>query len=372
MEKWILLVTYFFTYILISYLQIKQVAWSRKSIFMGIRIPVEKRKSEELVNIYENYKKENILLGSILAILFSMLLYFNYDNILLVATLPLLYIFFLFLIYLKYNKKVSLIKEKKGWSKDLLNKTIVDMTYIKEREKIKGYFSWAKLELIIILVNILLIIYLYPSLPSKIPVHWNLLGQADKYSNKNIYSFIMLLGVQLIMTIIFYFSYRSIVGAKPELNKDSLDESIIKHRKYVAVWERFIWIIGLSIQVLFSLINLSSLGILKDAKLVSVFSLIFCLYVIVASIYLSIKYGQGGENYKDLGQMEYNRYYVDDDKNWLLGNTLYFNREDPSLFVEKRIGVGWTINIARPAGALIFIIPFIILIASLFLLNKYI
>ena len=37
---------------------------------------------------------------------------------------------------------------------------------------------------------------------------------------------------------------------------------------------------------------------------------------------------------------------ADDDVHWLLG-TIYCNPQDPSIFVPKRFGIGWTSNIAR-------------------------
>ncbi|HEY5985077.1 MAG TPA: DUF5808 domain-containing protein [Streptosporangiaceae bacterium] len=39
----------------------------------------------------------------------------------------------------------------------------------------------------------------------------------------------------------------------------------------------------------------------------------------------------------------------DDDRYWRLG-LLYFNRDDPSLLVPHRFGLGWTLNLARPAA----------------------
>lgn len=33
--------------------------------------------------------------------------------------------------------------------------------------------------------------------------------------------------------------------------------------------------------------------------------------------------------------------------NWKLG-ILYFNPQDPSLFLPQRFGVGWTVNLGRP------------------------
>ena len=39
----------------------------------------------------------------------------------------------------------------------------------------------------------------------------------------------------------------------------------------------------------------------------------------------------------------------DDDRYWRLG-LLYVNRDDPSLLVAHRFGLGWTLNLARPAA----------------------
>ena len=36
-----------------------------------------------------------------------------------------------------------------------------------------------------------------------------------------------------------------------------------------------------------------------------------------------------------------------DDRYWLLG-VIYFNRDDPAILIEKRFGIGYTLNFARP------------------------
>lgn len=38
-----------------------------------------------------------------------------------------------------------------------------------------------------------------------------------------------------------------------------------------------------------------------------------------------------------------------DDRHWLLG-VIYFNRDDPAVLVEKRFGIGYTLNFARPVS----------------------
>ena len=55
---------------------------------------------------------------------------------------------------------------------------------------------------------------------------------------------------------------------------------------------------------------------------------------------------------------------LDDDDCWILG-MFYYNPNDTRLNVEKRFGVGGTVNIAHPAGKVIMIIIAILLIGSI-------
>ena len=55
---------------------------------------------------------------------------------------------------------------------------------------------------------------------------------------------------------------------------------------------------------------------------------------------------------------------LDDDDCWILG-MFYYNPNDTRLNVEKRFGVGGTVNIAHPAGKVIMIITAILLIGSI-------
>ena len=55
------------------------------------------------------------------------------------------------------------------------------------------------------------------------------------------------------------------------------------------------------------------------------------------------------------------------DARWL-GGVLYFNREDPALIVEKRFGVGYTLNFAHPAAWIIICalccLPFVVILLT--------
>ena len=92
---------------------------------------------------------------------------------------------------------------------------------------------------------------------------------------------------------------------------------------------------------------LSSLGAISmNAAVIGM--TVATLACVVAVSVASIITGQaGGRLAADLrGTDEVAR---DDDALWLLG-LFYCNTDDPSIVVPKRFGVGWTINVARPAA----------------------
>jgi uncharacterized membrane protein len=88
--------------------------------------------------------------------------------------------------------------------------------------------------------------------------------------------------------------------------------------------------------------------------MVSIFT--FLVFTIASSIYLSLKYGQAGEKLKIDNDDETSQYYQDpeDDDKWLAG-MFYYNPDDAAVFVERRFGIGTTVNLARwQAWAFIF------------------
>ena len=90
-----------------------------------------------------------------------------------------------------------------------------------------------------------------------------------------------------------------------------------------------------------------------------VFLPIILLTTIIFTV-VSYKIGQGGKNIKI--NKEDKEIYRDDDKNWILGN-FYYNKKDPSIFIEKRVGIGWDVNLGNPIGLIIMILPLVLLIA---------
>ena len=83
------------------------------------------------------------------------------------------------------------------------------------------------------------------------------------------------------------------------------------------------------------------------------------IVIILICIYQTYLY------YKSPNKSKNASYSVDDDDSfWILG-FIYNNPNDPSVFVNKRFGAGWTVNIGSPKGKILFILPFVIILLSL-------
>jgi hypothetical protein len=53
--------------------------------------------------------------------------------------------------------------------------------------------------------------------------------------------------------------------------------------------------------------------------------------------------------------------YVDDDKHWILG-MFYYNPNDRHFMINDRVGMGMSVNLAKPAGKILYGLAFIVLI----------
>jgi uncharacterized membrane protein len=118
--------------------------------------------------------------------------------------------------------------------------------------------------------------------------------------------------------------------------------------------------------VLIGVTLVMSLLAVRQMGLVLVPSLALFVLVFVVLAVLMFRVGQGGSRLRDepaLGTASSTvNVNVDDDRHWKLGQ-FYFNPADPAVFVEKRFGIGYTCNYARPL-AWVLVGGFIVLIVA--------
>ena len=222
----------------------------------------------------------------------------------------------------------------------------------------------------IILGTVCLGFVLYPSMPDMLPMHADFTGTVDSYTPKTFGSALGFpIALEVFMAACFIFSHWMIVHSKHAVDPSEPVTSAFSYGVFARAQSIFLFIIGLLISgglgVLFILasagrISLGQVGFTAE---------IFAVLTVVGILVLSAVYGQSGS--RVFSELDHNENYLsDEDRHWKLG-VFYFNREDASIFLPKRFGVGWTMNFARPAvwviivGLIIFPIVFVVLVSYL-------
>ena len=78
------------------------------------------------------------------------------------------------------------------------------------------------------------------------------------------------------------------------------------------------------------------------------------LWAVGGTVYLALRYGQGGARIERAGVATPLTNGLADNRNWVLG-MFYVNRDDPSFLVERRFGLGYTINLGNRKAVALFV-----------------
>lgn len=303
----------------------------------------------------EKYKKKyavwNIVVGLFIGLpLFAFPFFENPERAEMAAAIYMIisiiiFMVFSFVLYLKYRSNI--IKWKKAQPQEeqkKAKKVVIDMNY-HQNIKAKSQFTFFIWQFVIILITVLIAFAFYDRIPAQIPVQWDSQFNVNRSIPKSVWGVLALPGIQLLMIPVLNYSNHAIVKSKQRLSPLDPQGASESSRRFREAWSNLTFGITIATQLLISLLLLYSL--FSDGKhqwFLFVLITAFLLYTLGGTFYLTFKYGQAGE--KLLGEEQ--QYYEDPDEEeqWKYG-IFYFNKEDPSVFVEKRFGIGTTLNYAR-------------------------
>jgi uncharacterized membrane protein len=199
---------------------------------------------------------------------------------------------------------------------------------------------WEVLPVAVIAATVIYLAMAYASAPSVIPIHFNAAGNADRFAAKTVGSYFGPVWVQISEELVLSALAWLLVGSKAR-------PGAADHR-FRLVWLRALF--GLKLAVLVMTGTLAA-GTARAAPIRWAFPLTFgfVVLVLVGTVAISLWTGQGGSRLGDPRENTTDRL---DDRYWKLG-ILYVNGRDPSLFVERRFGIGWGLNFGNPAGILL-------------------
>lgn len=335
--------------------------WTRKTESFGHTIPEKAYESKQLQKMRKTYAVEMIVWSALFALLYLVGMYLfetKEDTFGMIFTImTFVYIIVGFVVYLKYHRQMKVLKVEKGWHEDVENKVLVDTTF--RNQAYSFSVLWYLIPLGFILLTTFITFFNYDQIPNRIPMNYDLQGNVTNFTHKSGKSVLVAPMTQMMILFIFVFIHFVIHKSKQQVSTKNPEASLKQNIVFRKTWSWFNYIMGTVLIILFSGMQMMLMFDMFQSFMFPAF-MIFVAFVLIAVIVLSIKVGQGGSRVKVQEDMDGDVIERDDDEHWKLG-IFYFNPQDPALFVEKRFGVGWTNNFARPLSwvllGLIILIP---------------
>lgn len=318
----------------------------RTEVF-GIYVPEKYTKEIKLNKLKKSYALSCLLLGAVLTggyiVGISAVAATEESAVGWGIGLQLFLILFSMVLYYRNHLRVKELKKQKEWEAGKTKKVVADLQFRHDLKIVPGWIF--VLPMVITAGLIGYTVMVFDQLPEKIPTHWGIDGVADAFTDKTVLSSIAMLLVLFLMQLLFLFLNQGMrnSGAKIRASrkKQSRERELVS-RKYGSI---LLAIVSVGVTFLFTYLHL--LTIFPDlGNPVQSMSLIigFVLLTLAATgfyVFKIVKISHSSEETPELDVLD-----ADDDKYWK-GGLIYINKEDPSMLVEKRFGVGWTINLGN-------------------------
>lgn len=261
------------------------------------------------------------------------------------ATIPLVASFALML---HYRKRVEAIKREEGWKAER-DEAVALIGF--EEAPVPPSLAWNVVYVPIVLITLAIGLALYPSTPDLVPTNFDFAGNVNQWTPKGPALIAFPLLFEVFMAVCFIFSHWMTIRSKKDIDPARPAISAYAYGAFARA-ECILLLVGGSVFT-------AVLGIVMILMMAEILSMLVTISLIIvatlilvgATIAISVVYGQSGSRLvKRLDAS--GDIIADNDEHWKAG-IFYFNKDDASLFLPKRFGVGWTMNWARPAAWLI-------------------
>lgn len=189
----------------------------------------------------------------------------------------------------------------------------------------------------------------YGSMPASVPTHFGPSGRPDQWAPRSFWTVMLLpLGTLMMGGALGMVAYLT-AHAKRAVRARDRGVSMAAQLRFRAAMARFLSGIGILTTLMMLLLSIGAVRVsvgeataLPNAVMWPTLGLLL-VYAIGGSFYLMFRYGQGGARLeRGAGQAPLTDGLADNSR-WVLG-VLYVNPDDPAFLVEKRFGLGYTIN----------------------------
>lgn len=343
---------------------------TRKTELFGVTIPADKTNLPELMALRAAYRNQMLVVGAVLIIAsIALAILLGPESPLsmtLYMVLVFAYILLGFLLYLPKYFKMRTIEQDYGWNIPVQPVVAVADTKPAASDVISSF--WLLLFPLIILLSLAGLALIWPQLPAAVATHFGTDGAPDSFTPKGPRLILLVLLPQVFMALVISLVYFIVRSARRQTDAANPKLSRFQDSRYRRAISIFLVAVGAFSLLFIGSIQLFTMNAQGDIlPFLMTTMVIYLLVVLAGTFYLMFAVGQGGSRLRAPKEPSVDAMNVNDDRRWILGQ-FYYNPEDPAVFVEKRFGVGYTSNFARPLTWVI-IVGFLILVAALLIVT---
>jgi uncharacterized membrane protein len=204
----------------------------------------------------------------------------------------------------------------------------------------------------------------WQQVPARLILHWGAQGQPDRWAARSLGTvFFPLLIAAVILLALTLLLYGLAHWLRPIYAAGLQGEHEARFRRTVSI---LLLAVEYCIAALFSWLAMRPLlpaALQRPPAALAMLPGLIAVAITAVLMWL----GQGGSRLRSAGRPDSassTRPVGDrtEDRFWKLG-VFYFNRDDPSVMVEKRFGIGYSVNFARPVAWIVILLPALAVIA---------
>jgi uncharacterized membrane protein len=267
-----------------------------------------------------------------------------------------------FALYANFAREVRpfrLASEAKKFATPLQTRSLAEYTHV----------ALEALIVLLVIAPTVVLIYYYPALPERVPVHWGVHGEPNGWARKTLSTVFFLPVLATYLQGWFLLLKYDLVHAKMTLPAEQA-ETYLKYKEQliVASMRMMDWVRGLAafmLGLVSTFILLTTIESLRHWMPLANFLiwpcvgllLIVCFYYVYRFMAINngLEEATGNSNVERESEAE----------KWSSGGLFYYNPDDPALIVEKRDGLGYTYNFAgkgiRLRLAFLAVVPLLVL-----------
>jgi uncharacterized membrane protein len=188
----------------------------------------------------------------------------------------------------------------------------------------------------------------WDDVPARFPTHWNLAGTADGWTAKSVPGAFQGFAIGFVVCAALLFTSYAVLNWTRLPRAAGHDGHQYRRVRRINLLTQLAWAYLMAILVAWTTVVAMFSEGARNLRLPLVIRIAPFALVIIGMFYIRVMRRTAVLEGPPIGD-------TTPDSSWILGS-LYFNRADPTLFVEKRMGLGYTLNLGNPWSWLVMIV----------------